>query len=116
MSKKRVQVPQRALEWGWVGTVARDAAEITPDLRLRTCGLAAANKWPICPNSFADDAPDDGDERAKKRPRLDASGDEQREPEHECSKKVCKANPNCLNWLGQDEWEDGGTLCALLGP
>ncbi|EJD41060.1 cysteine proteinase [Auricularia subglabra TFB-10046 SS5] len=115
MSKKRATQPQRALEWGWVGTIARDAAEITPDMRLRTCGLARANKWPLCANGFAQ--PDDGDARGKKRPRLDKScaavGDDDDDynddqVDYECSKKACKANPNCLNWLGQDEWEDGG--------
>lgn len=25
-----------------------------------------------------------------------------------CSKKLCKGNPNCLNYLGQERWEDEG--------
>ncbi|KZV97028.1 cysteine proteinase [Exidia glandulosa HHB12029] len=117
MSKKRVVVPQRALEWGWVGTLARDAADITPDMRLRTCGLAAANKWPICPNKFSAPTPteplDEGDARGKKRPRLDS--DVEPDVEHECSKKACKANPNCLNWLGQEEWvERGGAMGKFM--
>lgn len=27
-----------------------------------------------------------------------------------CSKKDCKTNPNCLNYLGQESWEDEGTF------
>ena len=25
-----------------------------------------------------------------------------------CTKKLCRANPNCLNYLGQEKWEEEG--------
>ena len=27
-----------------------------------------------------------------------------------CDKKTCRSNPNCLNYLGQEQWEDEGVL------
>jgi ubiquitin carboxyl-terminal hydrolase 48 len=36
-----------------------------------------------------------------------------------CSKKYCSKNPNCLNYLAQDRWEDAGMqncqIVARLG-
>ena len=34
-----------------------------------------------------------------------------------CSKKHCSKNPNCLNYLAQDRWEDSGerSLTSLHG-
>lgn len=30
-----------------------------------------------------------------------------------CDSRTCKSNPNCVNYLGQDKWENEGTLEPL---
>ncbi|KAH7102370.1 cysteine proteinase [Auriculariales sp. MPI-PUGE-AT-0066] len=113
MAKKLSAVAARVQEhWGWAGTLAKKVHEITPEFRLQACGLSLSNRKPLCANIYADgpitaqdsDAEDAGVTRAKKRRRLNhgSSGPEL----YECSKKSCKANPNCLNYLGQEQWED----------
>ena len=97
-----------------------DLADITLEHRLLACNLSQRNDISYCLSKFA--AKED-EERAKKSresqpplPRVDGeleddiiiiSDDEQ----PSCSKKLCKANPNCLNYLGQEMWEDEGDLC-----
>lgn len=97
--------------WGWAGTEVRSAAGITPEHRLATCRLSKRNKRTLCPNKYA---PKDA-----AAPKAEASvssslGDEDMidvdaiDDSTNCSKRTCKSNPFCLNYLGQDKWEDSG--------
>ncbi|KAK2466793.1 hypothetical protein APHAL10511_001051 [Amanita phalloides] len=92
--------------WGWVGTEAKDVSGITAEHILATCGFTARNSYSLCPNRFVQGPAGD---------KLDndiivISDDEI----SQCSKKVCKPNPNCLNYLGQEKWEKDLKACALF--
>ena len=119
MTDKRGTAAYKANDcWNWAGKVARTVQEITPDFRLRACGLAAANNSPLCRNQYADhilidgEVEKEGSVRGKKRRKLEskAKSEDDATEVHECSKKACKTNPHCLNWLGQEDWEDEGWL------
>ena len=97
--------------WGWVGTEVLDSSQITTEHRMMSCGFSSRNKIPFCPNKYA------SVEKQIKSPReaLDSSTSapddiiviSDDEPPL-CNKKLCRNNPNCLNYLGQDKWEDEG--------
>ena len=97
-----------------------DLADITLEHRMLACSLSQRNDVPYCCNKFAteDEAHTDTPKELK-LPSLSAnreldddiiviSDDEQ----PSCSKKRCKTNPNCLNYLGQEKWEDEGELTS----
>lgn len=104
--------------WGWVGTEVTDLADITLEHRMLACNLSQRNDIPYCLGKFAAKE-DEGHAKKSREPQLPLpsvdgeldddiiiiSDDEQ---PYECSKKLCKANPNCLNYLGQEKWEDEG--------
>ncbi|KAJ3905046.1 cysteine proteinase, partial [Lentinula edodes] len=98
--------------WGWVGSEITDSSSITRDHLLATCGFSRRSNHPFCrnqhksksrsaqssnpasPQAVNDIIPEDvivisdGEDEGRK-----------------CSKKACKGNPNCLNYLGQEKWE-----------
>lgn len=102
--------------WGWVGTEVVNPSEITSEHLLVACGLSERNLYPFCPNKYSHSC----------MPAILQSPTEPREPSVNeeldedvivisddellhCVRKSCKANPNCLNFLGQENWEDEGT-------
>ncbi|KAI5900286.1 uncharacterized protein SCHCODRAFT_02607525 [Schizophyllum commune H4-8] len=105
--------------WGWVGTDVLDATHITDEHRLAACGF----NQPLCANKYAPEYRQMQKERQRrakerktreKRDSSPAGGADEvivisdtEEAQPDCSKKLCnKCNPNCLNYLGQDQWED----------
>ncbi|KIJ69021.1 hypothetical protein HYDPIDRAFT_178940 [Hydnomerulius pinastri MD-312] len=100
--------------WGWVDSQVSDPSQITLEHRQMTCGLSKSNRNPFCPNKYASKAEvvKPATEKEEPKPAV-ASGelendviiisDDEPPP---CNKKVCKNNPNCLNYLGQEKWED----------
>jgi ubiquitin carboxyl-terminal hydrolase 48 len=106
-----------ASPWGWVGTEVTDLADITLEHRLLACGLSQRNVILYCRNKFGAKE-DEAHATFSKEHQLPLQGvdgeldddiivisdDEQ----PSCSKKLCKSNPNCLNYLGQEMWEDEG--------
>jgi hypothetical protein len=109
--------------WGWVGTEVTDLTDITLEHRMLACNLSQRNDIPYCLNKFAEKEDEGHAKKSKEEPKpalpsvdgeLDddiiiISDDEQ----PSCSKKLCKTNPNCLNYLGQKMWEDEGGLVYL---
>ena len=97
--------------WGWVGTEVLDASQISKEHCMITCGLSKRSRHPFCPNKYASVEK----KRASPRQERTANGEldddviviSDDEPPS-CSKKLCKNNPNCLNYLGQEKWEDVG--------
>ncbi|KAL0946674.1 hypothetical protein HGRIS_012863 [Hohenbuehelia grisea] len=105
------------LTWSWVGTEVQDIAQITQEHLLLTCGLSKRNKHTFCGNKYSPT-------RAGEIPIPKPLKDRLDEPEEgelasdvivisddespSCSKRSCKNNPNCLNYLGQEQWEDEG--------
>ena len=110
------------LAWSWVGTEVTDATDITQEHRLATCGFSSSSLWPFCPNKYArlpanDTASGPADRVAMAdAPVKVAKGEleddiiviSEDEP-HACDSKTCRNNPNCLNYLGQEKWENEGT-------
>jgi hypothetical protein len=99
--------------WGWVGTDVTDTSGITQEHMLATCGLWRRNSLPSCPNLYVSPSSTKPVARQKEEshdatPLEDdivvISDDEA----PQCNKKLCKKNPNCLNYLGQEKWENEG--------
>lgn len=99
--------------WGWVSTEVTDVSHITPQHRLATCGFSDNSPFPICPNRFA---ASNASSPVKSRQSSGGAGVEadddviviSDDESSKCSLKACKSNPYCLNYLGQEKWEDEG--------
>ncbi len=99
--------------WAWVGTEVVASSEITQEHLLATCGLSRRNDCSFCRNRYAP---------GYLRPSPPATNDAEDgvivisdDDEFTCTKQSCKYNPNCLNYLGQELWEDEGEpVCLLL--
>jgi hypothetical protein len=85
--------------WGWVGTEVQDASHISHEHRLTACGLAP-NQFPRCPNQYTSLATNDNTMNDETIVVAD----------EDCDKKTCKHNPWCLNYLGQEKWDNAGRL------
>lgn len=98
--------------WGWVGTDASSASEITWDQRLATCGFSERSIKRICTNRYATETLDKVKEDCKSETVSGELEDDviviSDEETLSCSNKSCKTNPYCLNYIGQEKWEDEG--------
>ncbi|KAI9508309.1 cysteine proteinase [Russula earlei] len=104
--------------WGWVGTSVNDASGITEEHLLATCGFSCRSHHLFCANKYRKrtakiahppDAVVSGKEPAND---IVIVSDDETPP---CSKRHCSKNPNCLNYLAQDRWEDAeSALKAFL--
>lgn len=110
-SLQRYLAPRRNTQsalWTWVGSEAADEADISSEHCLMVCGLSARNNYPFCANKHTalhlQKSPDKKEEALQDNDIIIVSDDE----DLKCTKKSCKVNPNCLNYLGQDMWEDKG--------
>lgn len=109
---KRSALPGNStLPWGWVASEVFDQSQITPEHLSRACGLSEKSAHSLCRNKYAlrdkkhDSPPSNLPANGElENDVIDISDDE----EPPCSKKICKNNPNCLNYLGQALWEDDG--------
>ncbi|KAF8557305.1 cysteine proteinase [Imleria badia] len=107
--------------WAWVDTEVSDPSQITLEHRLMTCGLSKRNKNPFCANKHAPKPAPPSPASAHETQATIANGeletdvivvsDDEPPP---CNKKECKNNPNCLNYLGQLQWEDEATARQLF--
>ncbi|KAH7889396.1 hypothetical protein F5I97DRAFT_1801122 [Phlebopus sp. FC_14] len=111
---KRVKLAgNEVAAWGWVDVQVSNPSQITLEHRLMTCGLSTRNKNPFCGNKYASKStklipPPPPEERKTEGANDDENdviviSDDEKLP---CDKKACKNNPNCLNYLGQEKWED----------
>ena len=107
--------------WSWVGTEVTDLADITLEHRMLACNLSQRNNTLYCRNKFAATEDKAHAHSSKERqPQLPTVGGEldddiiviSDDEQPSCSKKVCKTNPNCLNYLGQVKWENEGELLS----
>jgi hypothetical protein len=113
--------------WGWVLHPVQSANEIKEEHRLRACGISLDPSYG-CPNNYVKKQEEDfvkvNGPRKRQKVENDAdsseadviivSSDDEPNPNHltkcACSKKACKTNPRCLNYLGQILWEDESAL------
>jgi hypothetical protein len=101
-TKRSVPSDSRTSPWGWVGTEVKAVSALTAEHVLATCGFSARNSPSLCPNRLTQ-----GSAHDKLDNDIIVITDEETS---QCSRKVCKNNPNCLNYLGQEKWEDDGKL------
>lgn len=110
--KRNTLAGNDASPWGWVGTEVHDASHITNEHRMITCGLSRRSRHPFCTNKYASMV-----DRKRPSPRHERTANGELDDDvivisddepPACSKKLCKGNPNCLNYLGQERWEDEG--------
>ncbi|KDQ34247.1 hypothetical protein PLEOSDRAFT_152885 [Pleurotus ostreatus PC15] len=93
--------------WSWVDTEIQDVNKISHEHRLAACGFSSRNGYPFCSNKFSDTSQTKVPESSKGG---DGNNDDNviivtdDESQPECSKKACKNNPKCLNYLGQETW------------
>ena len=119
LKRARLSGPEY-LAWSWVGTEVSKAADITPEHRLVTCGFSNKNSHPFCANKYAAASTNGSSSKpANVQPPAAASGEldddvivvsDDESPA--CDSKTCKNNPNCVNYLGQEKWENEGAYCA----
>lgn len=106
--------------WRWVDTEVSEPSQITLVHRLMTCGLSGRNGNPFCSNKYVSkpdkhkpapstDEPETAVAKGELEHDIIVVSDDEPPP---CNKKVCKNNPNCLNYLGQEKWEDEGKSCC----
>jgi len=78
------------------------------------CGFGPLGHKQCCPNKFARMVLTPfGDDQKMEVEVIDIS-DSEGEVYHVCSQARCKANPYCLNFLGQERWESPSELFFLL--
>ena len=104
--------------WGWVGSEVTDASEISQSHRLATCGFASNSKFPLCPNKYSSrvESKLSQQEIRGKAGHGELADDIIVVSDDEglsCSNKTCKNNPYCLNYFGQDKWENEGMSCPM---
>ncbi|KAL7283349.1 hypothetical protein ACG7TL_002778 [Trametes sanguinea] len=98
--------------WGWVGTEVTEASAITQEHRLATCGFARNSSLPLCRNKHIEKPQTPPKEEAR-----DSAPSDTQEPAEDviivsddegpaCTSRLCRQNPYCLNYLGQEKWED----------
>lgn len=111
---KRSTLPDNnSSPWGWVGSEVVNPGDITNEHRLVTCGLSNRNKFPFCHNKYSPNTQTESQESAPRQSAVDGELEDDviiisDDEGPECTRKACKSNPNCLNYLGQDDWEDEG--------
>lgn len=98
--------------WGWVGTEVTHPSQITLEHRLMSCGLSRRSNNPFCANKYAHKSEKQNSPTPKREPADGEPGNDiivvSDDTPPPCSKKLCKNNPNCLNYLGQETWKDEG--------
>lgn len=105
-TKRSTSFDDRLSPWSWVGTEVKDVSALATEHVLATCGFSSRNSYPFCSNRFAQNHPSD-----KLETDMIVITDDEIS---QCSKKVCKHNPNCLNYLGQEKWEDDAKASAIF--
>ncbi|KAJ7097738.1 cysteine proteinase [Mycena belliarum] len=108
---KRTAHAIAASSWGWVATEVTEPGEITARHLSATCGLSTQSSHPFCRNKYAKQPARKG----QPKPRGHINGEMEDDiivissdddEDLNCTKKLCKNNPNCLNYLGQKKWEN----------
>ncbi|KAJ7775067.1 hypothetical protein B0H16DRAFT_1672615 [Mycena metata] len=107
---KRTAHAVHSSSWGWVGSEATDTSSITAEHLSATCGFSSRNTHPACRNKFAKLPPR---KEKSNSPKVNGEIEEDiivissdDEEDINCTKRGCKNNPNCLNYLGQKKWEN----------
>lgn len=123
--------PNENRNWSWMGPTVNCTSDITFEHCLRACGLSKQSQNPFCENKYESSVQGARNRNQSKtqRSRIAANGlapvitvdsdvltmedkseiividaDEDKASLHPCDKKLCRNNPNCLNYL-VNPWE-----------
>ncbi|KAJ3544080.1 hypothetical protein NMY22_g2917 [Coprinellus aureogranulatus] len=101
--------------WSWVGTEIERPNDISRSHTLAAYGFTSQSGFSICPNKFP--ARQSAAQTAVPQSELNEEeiiviSDDEATPI--CSKKNCKGNPRCLNYMGQDVWENPAKVKGVL--
>jgi hypothetical protein len=117
--KRAKLVAGESSAWGWVDTEVSHPSQITVEHRMITCGLSQHNNNPFCGNKLSRKPAHSPAPPAEGAKAKVANGELENDvivvsddAPPPCNKKLCKNNPNCLNYLGQQQWEDEGEPLA----
>lgn len=102
--------------WGWVGTEIKDAPNISEEHLLATCGFARNSSGAFCPNKYAKAASKQAEPSTSSIEEPVADGEladdviviSSDSESANCSKKGCRKRQNCVNYVGQEKWENKG--------
>jgi hypothetical protein len=107
--------------WGWVSSEVRDVDNITLEHRITASNLSLRNGNPFCQNKYAIGGQEFPVPYAASPNAPHVNGELSEDvivvsdaDEPVCAKRACKSNPYCLNYLGQEMWEDEGKLHPRL--
>ncbi|KAG8814339.1 hypothetical protein FRC17_001193 [Serendipita sp. 399] len=91
----------------WANTVS-NIDDIAPEHVLASYGIGLLGNKRPCPNKFKSSSPDrlESVRREDEMDIIELSDDEGPSCDVTCSKSRCKSNPYCLNYLGQEMWEN----------
>lgn len=102
--------------WGWVKDI-NNVSDITLDHLLATCNLGESSAKPLCPSKYPIEAGVSSRSKSKDSQAAVTAEDDgdsivviSDSEEVQCTKKGCVDNPNCLNYLGQEKWENEGDI------
>ena len=96
------------IRWNWIGTDVKHVSDIKEQHCLRAAGIAFVKPKRLCKNKYKSPC---GLVTSIKTPDNEEAiiiSDGEDDPY--CERKRCKDNPYCMNHLGQDKWEDEGSL------
>lgn len=97
--------------WAWVGLEVVSSAEITSEHRRISCGFSERNKHQLCRNTHSPKAAKPKEPTPKESEDVIIISDDE---EPVCTSKLCKTNPNCLNYIDTDCWlEEDATRTAF---
>ncbi|KZO97701.1 hypothetical protein CALVIDRAFT_535804 [Calocera viscosa TUFC12733] len=104
--------------WSWVKLHVKAVDQINAKHMAWACGFAEESGYPLCVNKWSKEAKNREDKGKGKEVETKAADEELKSEEAPkadvidltaqtpCDKKKCRDNPNCLNHLGQEAWED----------
>lgn len=102
------------LRWNWIGSDVSRSNEITLTHRIRAAGLEQCDGRRACRNIYSRKVANGFSAMCISDATEDLiTIDSDEEFDSSCTKKLCKDNPFCLNYLGQELWEDEGELRIL---
>lgn len=113
LNRSNILSSSSSSQWGWVGSALTNAKNITLEHRLAACNLSS-KKHAFCVNKYAPQKFNENEKRNSPTATGELDDDViviSDEEGPSCSKKGCKTDPNCLNYLGQPAWENEGQFC-----
>jgi len=92
--------------WDWVGAEVNQVNDIDKKHVRQVYCLDGEKLRPFCSNLHSLNQTHSSHNDISQKKMASKSG---KKGEYKCSPVKCAKNPNCLNYLGQDQWESDGS-------